>query len=134
MIREAGWEDIPRLMSYISEFHLASPWAEEAFSPSATRTELQNLISWPSACVFIHDHGVIGGHLMPLRFGKSVLAQEIFWWAEKDGMALFRRFEQWAEEHGADLICMAGLSGSKIGKLYERRGYERREVFYVRHI
>ena len=134
MIREASWDDIPQLMSYISEFHKASPWAGEAFSPAATRTDLQNLISHPSACVLMHDHGVIGGQLTPLRFGKAMLAQELFWWAKKDGLSLLRGFENWAADNGADLICMVSLSGSKIGKIYERRGYEPRELFYVRHI
>jgi len=84
--------------------------------------------------VFVHDDGVIGGELTPLKFGRALVAQEVFWWAERDGLTLLRAFESWAESKGADLICMAALERSRLSKLYLRRGYQPKENFYVRVI
>lgn len=134
MIRQADWEDVPRLISYISAFHQASPWAREEFSPGATRIELQDMIASPASCIFLHDHGVIGGQLVPLRFGKSLIAQELFWWAERDGFSLLKKFESWAIDNNADIICMAALTGTRLGRIYERRGYLPKESFFVRHL
>lgn len=132
--RPAEFDDIPRLTSYISAFHKASPYSDVEFSPGATRTVLQDLIVRPTACVFIHDHGALGGEISRLRFGRACVAQELFWWAEKDGLALLKAFEDWAQDNGGDLICMAALADQRFERFYARKGYQSKETFYVRQV
>ena len=133
IIRHAVYDDVPRLVSYISAFHQASPYADIAFSPGATRTFVQGLIQRPTACVYIHEHGAIGAELTYARFSKVLMAQEVFWWAEKDGFALLRAFENWAQEKDAALISMANLEGAeRLDKIYRKRGYFRAEHLYLK--
>lgn len=131
-VRPAVWDDIPRLISYLCKFHQLSPYADLAFSPGATRLLLQGLIKRPSACVFIHDHGAIAGEISPLRFGKGIAAQEIFWWAERNGIALLSAYEDWAVAKSADLISMIGLQDPRVAKIYGRRGYQPAEQTYLK--
>ena len=134
MVRLATWDDLPRLISYISAFHAASPYAELEFSPGGTRVVLQNLIAHPSSCIFLHEHGAIAGEISTLRFGRARIAQEIFWWAERDGLRLLKAYEDWAMDKGAELIAMMDLSGNRLGKIYQRRGYQPSENLYLKEI
>ena len=134
MVRRAGWADIPQLLSYISEFHQVTPWAEFAFSPSAAKQQFQNMIVSSDCCIFMHDHGMIGGSVAPMLFGAETLAQELFWWAKADGLTLLEAFEDWARGKGVSAICMAAVPNYPAGKIYERRGYVPAEHFYVKAV
>jgi len=98
------------------------------------KLELQSLISSPNSCVFIHDNGAIGGRISRLPFGPGNMAQEVFWWAERGGLILMRAYEDWAQEKGASVICMASLPNSRVDAIYRRRGYEPCEQFYKKVI
>jgi len=96
---------------------------------------LLEMMADPDAVIIMHDGGVIGGHIMNPFFSHEWAAQEMFWYAELGGGALLEAFEAWAYSEGAELVSMAGLGGPKektIRKLYERKGYEARETFFVK--
>ena len=109
MVRTACFADIPRIAKYIWAFHQNSPYSDISFSSEKVKRQLQALIESPKACLFVHDYGAIAGEIVPLRFGGDHIAQEIFWWAERDGLSLLGRFEAWAEEQSVSYICMVGL-------------------------
>lgn len=131
---EASYGDIPQLTHYIARFHQASPFAKLAFSPGRTGLSLQHMIESPTACIFMHEFGAIGGQLLPLPFGPGQLAQEIFWWAQRDGFSLLGAFENWAAEKQAALVCVSSLSDPRFEKIYGRRGYAPSEHFFVKTI
>lgn len=130
----ADWADLTRLIDYIREFHAASPWSVLPYSTAVTRQNLQAMIASPESVIFVHDYGCIGGSLVPLKFSPGLLAQEMFWWAEKDGLSLLSAFEKWAKAIGASAICMADLPESRVAPIYRRRGYSRAENFYTKVI
>lgn len=135
-VRPARMDDIPRLIKYITAFHAATPWSVIPLSAASLKHGLQALIGAPNQCVFVHEFGAIGGMLAPMKFSADVLAQEVFWWAEKDGLSLMRAFESWARDKDAKAICMASIRGegteARLAKLYERRGYRPAEHFFIK--
>jgi len=82
----------------------------------------------------LHDHGFICGTLTaPWWNPQVVIAEELCWWAERDGMALLKHFETWAEGMGAHKVVMAHLpKNERLDPIYRRRGYERVDSKYVR--
>lgn len=130
--RPARHSDIAVLVSYIRDFHSQSPWKTLEFSQARTKLSFQTMLADPNQCVFLHDYGAIGGMLSQFPFGPGTFAQEVFWWAERDGLSLFRAFESWAEEQGASAISMAALPDSRVRTIYQRRGYRRAEQFYLK--
>lgn len=133
-VRPARMDDIPRLITYISAFHAETPWSALSLSEASLKLGLQGMILSPQQCIYIHDHGAIGGQLTPVMFSADVLAQEVFWWAERDGLALFQAFEGWARGNGARAICMASMTDHRIAKLYARQGYQPAEQFFMKVI
>ena len=133
-VRPARMDDIPRLITYISAFHAETPWSALSLSEASLKLGLQAMILSPQQCIYIHEFGAIGGQLAPVRFSADVLAQEVFWWSERDGLPLMQAFEGWAQDMGARGICMASMSDSRVAKLYARKGYQPAEQFYLKVI
>lgn len=95
---------------------------------------LLEMIEDEDAVVIMHDHGVIGGSIITPYFNNTPVAQELFWFAERDGMELLKAFEAWAYVEGAELVSMAGtgIRPKALGRLYRQHGYSPRETFYVK--
>lgn len=116
-----------------------SPWSHLNYDYVAVAEMLKRLILSPNACVLVHDECMIGGELNDLFFDpNAVFAQEYFWWAEKDGQALFTAFEDWAESAGASGVLMAAeqyadqKKNLKLDRLYARKGYKPVERNFIR--
>jgi len=58
----------------------------------------------------------------------------MFWWAERDGLALFTVFEGWAKDNDAAAISMASLPESRVEAIYKRRGYNPSEQYFTKAI
>lgn len=134
MIRFADEADIPRFIEMGRRFHAASPYAGMPFDDAAVADLLRRMMAAEHAAVLCHDHGVIGGALAPLFFSPaSVMASELFWWADRDGMSLLVHFEAWAEAMGARGVTMSTLAGSdRLVRILERRGYRPAESAMMR--
>jgi len=135
MIRAATIDDIPTLTEWGGKFHAASGMAAP-FNPEAAKSLLAQLIPNPSAAVLMSDGGAIGGILSPAYCAPEwVLAVEMFWWAEKDGIRLLRAFEKWAHDNDADEIRMTSLAAlPRASAILGRLGYDPAEISYSKVI
>lgn len=135
MIRQAGEDDIPVLLYWLSEFHRASFFDSVIpFDVSSTEDTIRKLLGGDNAVVLMHDYGVIGGLIVPFFFNDArTQAIEMFWYAKRDGAALMKAFEDWAVRNGADVTIMGSLPGERqdtVNMIYRRRGYSHGEVLH----
>lgn len=132
-VREATEADLPQLLVWGERFHAGSNWAHTPFSRDNVCSTLKRLLSEDDAAILCHDHGMIGGFVSPLWFSdRHVLAQELFWFAERDGGQLLKAFEAWAVSKGASYLMMTGLKDEtgRIQAVYARKGFEVAEYNY----
>jgi hypothetical protein len=132
----AGVADLDRLIELGKKFHEASPWSNVPFNAYKMKKVLLEMMEDEESIVLMHDHGILGGHLITPYFGDTVIAQELFWFAEEGGMPLLQTFEIWAFSEGAEMVSMAGtgIKPKALDRLYRRVGYDRRETFYVKSL
>jgi GNAT superfamily N-acetyltransferase len=133
MIRRADETDMPFLLEVARRFWAIAPYAVGAIDEAAVEAVLCSLLDG-GGVILRHEHGAIGGFMSPMWMRPQTrVATELFWWAERDGLALMRAFEDWAREQGAAAVNMVSLAGhERAGRLYERRGYAPVEQVYRR--
>lgn len=139
MNKPATIEDIPAIVELGKKFHDLSPWRDRPFDADQTAEFLAGMIENPNACLFWNGEGMIGGVIAPIYFGGGLVAQELFWFAEKGGMSLLDTFEEWAHNAGASGLIMVSLSlneraDSLMDRIYQRRGYRLRERTYYKDL
>lgn len=132
MIREVTADDIPMVLDIGRRFHAFSPWSDRPFSDAATVEMIGKMSASPDAVVFTNGTGILGGVLSPIYFGGGLIAQELFWFADKNGRELLDAFEDWARGKGAAGVLMISLAidertDTRMQAIYERRGYALRE-------
>ena len=131
MIRAAVEADMHRLIEVGRKFHDAAGFKFD-LDEDALGSFLSGLISSDQGAVLISDHGVIGGVLAPSYSNPSwVMAVELFWWAERDGLALLKAFEDWARSAGASEVRMSSLASlPRADVLLRHKGYAATEISY----
>lgn len=132
-IRKASLDDLDQLILWGARFHAASNWVLVPFVESAFRQTLISIMDRQDAVLLMHDHGMVSAFLGPLWFSdRHIIAQEIFWYAEKDGGQLLNAVKEWARENGAIYFLTSGLKddSGRIQRLYEKKGYELAEYHY----
>lgn len=139
MVREAAEGDVPAILDLGERFHALSPWRDRPFDRAATEQTVRALIAAPTAAMLFNGSGILGGILSPIYFGGGIVAQELFWFADRDGRALLDAFEAWAKANGADGILMIHLTlGERedrvMSRMYERRGYGLREKHFYKEL
>lgn len=139
MIREARAEDIPQLVELGRKMHAMSSWRKLPYEASSTAEMMNNLIEAEAGVLLMHDHGMLGGLIGPVYFSPVKIAQEMFWFAERDGMSLLKGFEDWSKAQGADFVLMISQALDErtdrlMQKKYERRGYILKERQYVKEL
>lgn len=135
MIRPAALSDIPQLLAWGARFHaMAAPGP--GFNSDAVAALLAQLIEADHGAVLMHDHGVIGGVLNPAYCDPAwLMAVEVFWWAERDGLALLRAFEDWARDNGAQEVRTCSFAAlPRAGAVLQRKGYASIEISYQKVI
>lgn len=135
MIRPAALSDIPRLLDWGARFHaMAAPGP--GFNSDAVAALLAQLIEADHGAVLMHDHGTIGGVLTPAYCDPAwLMAVEVFWWAERDGLSLLRAFEGWARDSGAQEVRMTSLAAlPRADAVLRRKGYAPIEISYSKVI
>jgi len=132
-VRKATFDDIPALLDMFKKFHAVSG-QPMAFNREATADFVASLIGSASGAAIVSDTGMIGGVLAPAYCDPDwMMAIELFWWAERDGMALLRAFEDWGREVGAQEVRMTSLSElPRADAILRRKGYDPAEVSYSR--
>lgn len=132
---EASISDIPALLKLAQRFHAMSSWSDRPFKRDAMRETLINIIRNPNGVLLYNGTGMIAGFVTPIYFGGGVVAQELFWFADKNGRELLDAFEGWADKVGADGVLMVNLAlddrtDRVMDAMYRRRGYTLRERHY----
>lgn len=139
-VREAGQDDVARVVELGRAFFEYSPWSEfVSFSAKDTERTVGHLIESPDGVVFLSDRGIIGGLIFPLYFNAAYrIAQELFWYANgPDGAALRQAFERWAKDWGANAIqcsCLADEREPAVRRLYRKAGYRPTELSLLREV
>lgn len=138
-VREAGPGDVEAILDLGERFHAFSPWRDRPFQREATRRTVEALIQSESGVLLFNGEGILGGVLSPIYFGGGVVAQELFWFADRGGRELIKAFEQWAGAKGADGVLMVNLAVNErtdalMCRMYERMGYGLRERHYWKEL
>lgn len=131
----ATMADIPRLVDMGRRFHAQSrmPFG---FDPQAVETFLAGMIASDAGTIICGDHGAIGGMLAPAYCDpRWTMAVELFWWAERGGLALLRAFAEWAAAKGAQEVRMTSLAAlPRADAVLRRKGYAPTEISYQKVI
>lgn len=141
MIRDADDSDIPALLRIGVKFAAAAGLKDTVgFNEASLATTLQMLIDNPLGILLITEDltGAAGGLVHPSIFNHAhMTGQELFWWAEGQGMALLDAMEQRARELGAQtwsMITLEAIRPQATGRLYQRRGYQPLEHSYIKRL
>lgn len=105
-----------------------------------------NLLQMGMGVIFLMESdgqicGAIGGMVHQDLYGHELIAEEFFWFIESDargaGIRLYREFENWAREQGADSIQMVhllDLMPEKVEAFYRRAGFTPIETRYSKKL
>jgi GNAT superfamily N-acetyltransferase len=135
--------DLDRLMVLAQEFSDEAPETHKMELDVATNYMAAHLENPNGVVITLVVDNVIQGFLVGLcsstLLSSKVLATELAWYVNKkhrgSGLVLLEVFEQWAEHMGASAVVMADLQDvASLARLYEKRGYKKREVSYVKEI
>lgn len=132
-MRLATTRDIPALLVMGRKFH-EQAGLPFGFDDDAVSALLGRMIESEDATVIVTDRGLIGGMLNAAYCDPSwVMAIELFWWAEGDGLSLLRAFEDWARQRGANEVRMTSIAElSRADTILRRKGYQPTEISYMK--
>jgi len=147
MIRNATHADIPEIARLGAIFHAQAGWDEIPYNTEDCARSLNNLMDTPSFICLVADEGKItgmaAGVISPVYFNHGhVSGEELFWWVSEDagnmtGLRLLAALEAEAERKGCRTWQMKALSrqnGSRMIKLYERKGYRESELSFIKQL
>lgn len=137
MIRRAETKDIPRLLDMGERFAAKARLFEHVgYDPTSMAETFRLMIEGDRFCLFVGERGAIGGMVAPHPFNHSrMVADELFWWSEgREGLRLLRAYEDWAGSFGAviRMTTLEAVEPERVGKLFERRGYQPLERAFVK--
>lgn len=126
-------DDMPRLLEMMRAFHERAglPFG---FDEDAVAAFLCGLMD--GGVVIMTPHGMIGGLVTsPYCDPKWKIAVELFWWADRGGMALLRAFEKWAKDAGVNEMRMTSLESlPRASAILWCKGYVATEISYSKVI
>jgi len=151
MIHEATIEDVESLLPLAYEFHRGTTHFNDydvEMEESAVCDMIAHLIQADHGCVLIATvdgklAGTAGMLATPLWSAPShMTGVEIFYYVfpeyRRSGIAeeLFDGIETWSKEHcdTFNMVSLERMNGPRIGKLYEKRGYQKLETSYVKRM
>lgn len=137
MIREATPQDVPRLIEMGERFHRESTYGKHLAENHRQFQLLAKKIVAAGGVLVIESEGqlvgMIGYFIFPHFLSAEIIAGEVFWWVEPEhrgeGKALLKAAEWKAKSDGAQKMQMIAPN-PRVGKLYERIGYEFVESAY----
>jgi hypothetical protein len=127
-VRHARVDDIPDMVELGRRFAAMSVNSRIGYDEIAVEALFGHMIANPMTCLLTNGTGIFGGYVAPVFFNpNSLIADEMFWYAESGGMDLLNAFEAWARDMGAARITLSCMENEKIApmlKLYKRKGYD----------
>lgn len=141
MIRRATHEDIPRIVEMGGQFIETTFPAAMTFNGPAIEKLARDLMDGNDGIVLVSERdervtGMIALIAMRQPMTDETLAVELVWWVEthgRDGLALLAEAEHWGRLKGATRLQMIAPS-ERVCQLYERLGFKKVEVAYIRSI
>lgn len=137
--------DVPALFNLAERFHSeASPGFPVPDAEAIHRTVLETKLTNQLCCFVAEDGNVIGfltGAYCRFPHSFSMVAGLTMFYItpeKRGGLAaglLVKRFINWSREVGAVVVCGGSISGIKeerFGKFFERAGFRRAGVTYMR--
>ena len=148
MIREAMIADIPAIATLGEKFHAQAGWDEIAYSARDCEASLAAFMGAGCfVCVVSENDGLIDGMaagvISPVYFNAAhISGEELFWWVDDGapqlaGLRLLDALENAAKERGCQswqMKSLARLSGGRMERLYERRGYRASEQTFIKRL
>jgi hypothetical protein len=116
---------------------MKSPWSKFIqIEPEYLIAVLINHLESEDSLVLLSDHGLFIGIIGPTAVNSKVLiAQEVVWYASKDGRKFLEVFEEWAKERGATFTALSQLITDRehvLRALYKKYGYDPIEASYIK--
>lgn len=152
MIRPAQEGDLPELVDILLDFQAeAGCYAHVDPCKQSLREFLTRMLNAPDQgpiAVYEYNGEIAGATAMlvgPSWFNSNQLsAQELFWYIRPEyrgrygiAMRLFKWLEFWCESHGVKSLSVASTATLNVGKLedfYQRRGFVKADVFYIKKV
>ncbi len=136
---------MPEVEALAKEFHDLAK-TDTTFSPARFWQTINALDQ--AGVLFLHGMfvddvlaGVLIGTVSPQMMTDNLVAQEIMWYVTPEhrnslsSVRLLLAFEDWSKKRGANGIIMASFAATgdeKLGKFYERRGYQMIETHFLK--
>jgi GNAT superfamily N-acetyltransferase len=144
-IREMAVSDLPAVQKCAGEFYAASRFLGK-FCIGRFCEMWTWLLTGGDGVIFADERegeivGVIGGIVHREVYSEAIVAEEFFWFVREayrgSGLALYRRFEEWARRRGAETIQMVHLRDvmpDKVERFYLRAGFHPIETRYAKEL
>ncbi len=137
MTREAGLDDIPRLVEMGRKFaELATPHV--GFDAGSVSNLLKGLIESDDGLVLCTETSMFGAVIYPHPFNNGHrVAQELFWWSEgREGFGLLKAAEK-ALIGRCDsmvMITLETVNPDRMASLYQKLGFAPMERGFVKEM
>lgn len=148
-LRIATLEDREAVMGMAYSFYKSSPYKDIPLDGAKVVSTVRDFIGSPNTlCLLALDEltgtpiGVIAGHISEMIFSTQRMASEAMWWIDPKhrGLGSFEMmeaFEYWAKLKGCTHVQMSLLgdtTGDRLTKIYNKKGYTRSEVAFIKEI
>lgn len=117
------------------------------FNPEKVCTILHHCLFYPKdyfACILLKEEEVVGAIVAVSSinpFGNQKIATELIWFVKEEhrgrhSLEMVNRLENWARDEAKAEFLSFGHSASlrDLGKLLERRGYQKQEIIYQKKL
>lgn len=136
--------DAPAMVRMASSFHHSIPQLSSLpFSKMHTAQMFHSCMGSDAHLCLTLDLGAVCGAMIvalgPYPLGPAVLAKEVIFWVEPDHRGRWWRpmiaeAEAWAKARGAVAIGLSCFADGRTHKIFERAGYEAREIVTIKDL
>jgi len=144
-LRDATLADLDQLVALGARFRATTAYADLIEdNPGQMRQTAAQLITQANGVIVVSEDrgglvtGMIGLLCFPHHLSGALTVGEVMWYvtpeARGGGVRLLKAAEQWARNQHATTIQMIQPSGTDIGVLYERFGYQAIEVAWSKRL
>lgn len=126
MVRLASYSDLPRLVELARREHAGSPWAGIPFDAAHTEQSMDSFVTGFGRTLLCSEGGYLLGFVQPLGFSKKLVALEYAWFSvDGTGLAMLRRFQEWAKSMNAVSVIVHDYAGDgRLGSVLTRHGWQ----------
>lgn len=142
LIRPAVLSEIPALWQLVQAYAEEINPAGQKPQERATKRTLMALIAHPTGVVLVRDQngsvqGMLAGSIGTSPWAETRIADYLIFYlcpacrGGRAALSMLRAYEQWAASKGAEVVGVSD-TGSQLGRLLKRQGYQPAEQKYLR--